>query len=356
MTQGDVTQVHRRQAASGTVGYGDPVIIHETSRSRVSFIPYFIARSDHTELAIKLQTYKKAPPPHDWVFVEEKSLSLKEEAARLLLDALSKHLAVASQNEDGTFLLLRLGEQTTDLGSHDPQDVARALTRVLSREDIAKHLEARELSKELICSLRTSIRLREMQEAVESLRTHLQSGQNVEQIYQDWCQQHSWAFGNAYVVNDNIRNISATDNIDILLPSVIAGYRDLVELKRPDMDVLQYDTAHRNHYWSSHVSKAIGQCHRYLDVLHEVAAKGLRDHPEIVAYHPRAIIVIGRSDDWDTEKLRALHGLNHRLNNVTVMTYDQLLSQGERLLQMLSTPEEESDAQDDPFADWGDSF
>ena len=79
---------------------------------------------------------------------------------------------------------------------------------------------------------------------------------------------------------------------------VISGYRDIVELKRPDMRVLLYDEDHRNFYFSADVSRAIGQCHRYLDVLHEVAAQGLLDHPEIVAYHPRRIIVIGRSARW----------------------------------------------------------
>jgi hypothetical protein len=62
----------------------------------------------------------------------------------------------------------------------------------------------------------------------------------------------------------------------------------------------------------------------------------LRDHPEIVAYHPRAIIVIGRSGSWRTEQLKGLHGLNRRLEGLTVMTYDQLVAQGERLIEMLS--------------------
>lgn len=119
------------------------------------------------------------------------------------------------------------------------------------------------------------------------------------------------------------------------MPSVIAGYRDIVELKRPDMPVLRYDSAHRNYYLSGEVSKAIGQCHRYLDVLHEEAGKGLRDHPDIVAYHPRAIVVIGRSAGWDNVQHKALHGLNRRLSGIRIMTYDHLLAQGERLLELL---------------------
>jgi hypothetical protein len=128
---------------------------------------------------------------------------------------------------------------------------------------------------------------------------------------------------------------------------VIAGYRDIVELKRPSVDVLRWDEKHGNYYFSSLVSQAIGQCHRYLDVLHEVAAKGLRDNPEVVAYHPRATIVIGRSKGWPEDKLRALHGLNRRLSGVNIMTYDHLLAQGERLLDVVGAPNEpESQATD----------
>ena len=335
MTDNEITRIDRKEAASGRVSYGNAVILHETSRTRVSMIPWFIQHTEYTELAIKLQTFKKAPPPNDWIFVDEKSINLNGTAPQRLLGALRDHLAVAEQGTDGSFLLLKVSEGTADIGDHDPKLVASALAKVLSQEEIVQHLSGADLSDELVQSLRSAIRLREMQAAVADLRDMLERGENEEQAYQQWCQTHSWAFGSAYVVNDEVRNISASDNLDLLLPTVIAGYRDLVELKRPDMVVLRYDTPHRNHYWSADVSRAIGQCHRYLDILHEVAANGLRDHPEIVAYHPRAIIVIGRSNGWEATELRALHGLNHRLSSVTVMTYDQLLAQGERLLSIV---------------------
>jgi hypothetical protein len=56
-----------------------------------------------------------------------------------------------------------------------------------------------------------------------------------------------------------------------------------------------------------------------------------------MAYHPRATLVIGRSNNWQTEMFKTLHGLNRRLNGITVMTYDQLLAQGERLIEILAT-------------------
>jgi hypothetical protein len=277
-------------------------------------------------------------PPQEWILVDEKSVSMNEAAARKLHLALKDHLAVADETQGpGAYLLVRLDGGTAQLSEHDPTAVAGALTRILGQPEIARHLNHAELSTALIGAMRGAIRLKEMSDAVAQLRFHLQSGDSAESVYQAWCEAHSWAFGNAYVVRDAIRNIAAGDRLDLLLPTVMSGYRDVVELKRPDMDVLIWDAVHRNHYFSSELSKAIGQCHRYLDVLGEVATVGLRDHPEIVAYHPRAIIVIGRSDTWSPDQQRSLHGLNSRLSGITVMTYDHLLNQGERLVSMLST-------------------
>jgi hypothetical protein len=339
----DVESVKRQRAASGRVSYGDPIILNDTTNRRVVFVPFFIPHSDHTELAGKITTYRKKLPPLDWITLEEKSLSLSGDATRKLLAALRTHLAVAKEQEDGNYLLIRVAEGTALIGEHDPAQVAAALTKVLSQPDVVEHLRDTELSSELVCALRGAIKLNEMKSAVAQLRALLESGENGEEVYQMWCESHTWAFGNAYVVRDEVRNISAGDRLDILLPSVIAGYRDLVELKRPDMPVLKYDESHRNYYFAVEVSKAIGQCHRYLDILHEVASKGLLDHPEIVAYHPRAIIVIGQSHDWGEEKLHALHGLNRRLSGITVMTYNHLLAQGERLIEMLAPKPEDTE-------------
>ena len=281
--------------------------------------------------------------------LEEKSVSLTGDATRRLLAALRTHLAVAKE-QDGNYLLIRVSEGTALLGEHDPAQVAAALTKVLSQPDVVEHLRDTELSTELVCALRGAIKLSEMKGAVTQLRAHLESGDSREDVYQSWCEAHSWAFGNAYVIHDEVRDISTGDRLDLLLPNVIAGYRDIVELKRPDMPVIHYDSTHRNYYFSSDVAKAVGQCHRYLDILHDVASKGLLDHPEIVAYHPRAIIVIGQSADWGEEKLRALHGLNRRLSGITVMTYNHLLAQGERLLEILEPRQEEPELEE-PFWD-----
>lgn len=347
----DAHTVVRRQAQSGRVSYGSPVILYDSSRKRVVLIPFYIPRTHGIDLSIKLVTYRKAEPPMDWTVVEEKSLSLDESAARLLLAGIREHLQIAREPDDGNYIVIRVSEGTAELGEHDPAAVASALAKVLSSGEIVKHLARTELSTELAKALRGAIRLSEMRAAVADLRQKLDAGETSEQVYQEWCERHSWAFGNAYVMRDDVRDISVSDRLDLLLPTVISGYRDVVELKRPDMAVLLFDDNHRNYYFSADVSKAVGQCHRYLDVLHEAAATGLQDHPEVVAYHPRAIIVVGRSKGWAEAKLRALHGLNSRLSGISLMTYDQLLAQGERLVEMLSQQQTNESVEVDELQD-----
>jgi len=351
---GSVNMIHRREARSGRVSYSDPVVLHETSQRRITMVPFFVPRTGGNDLAIKLITHKKSPPPNDWMIVEEKSLSLDEPAARQLLHALRQHLAVAEERGNGSYVTIRVDEGTAHIGDHDPAAVAGALAKVLGQQEILQHLAKTELTDELMKAFRGAIRLSEMRSAVAQLRQHLDASETSEGVYQDWCERHSWAFGNAYVMRDEVREISPGDKIDLLLPTVISGFRDIVELKRPDVRVLNYDEPHRNHYFSAEVSRAVGQVHRYLDVLHEVAANGLRDHPEIVAYHPRAIIIIGRSSEWTREQLATLHGLNRRLSGVTVMTYDQLLAQGERLIEMLGAkPAAGDEAPSAELETWG---
>lgn len=347
----EITSIKRRIASSGNVSFSDSIVIHDTSKTQIKFVPFYITRSTGSELAIKIVTYKKQPPPMDWMVVEEKSISLREEASRSLLKALKEHLAIAENDGDGDYIAIKLTEKGADIEGFDPETVSKAIVSMLNREDILKHLSMSDLSKEMINAFKTSIRLQELKNGVAQLRQYLEEGVTLEQIYQEWCEGNSWAFGNSYVVRDNVRQIAPGDSVDLLFPTVAAGFRDLIELKRPNMDVLRFDSSHKNYYFSSEVSKAIGQCHRYLDVLNEEAANGLRDYPEVVAYFPRATIVIGRSIGWDEVKLKALHGLNNRLSGISVMTYDQLLLQGERLIELFEIEDQDHQSEIDDVID-----
>lgn len=329
-------EIRRRPASSGRLDYGEPVELHDTTASRIEFIPFFIPRTDGDELAFKLiRTHKRG----GWSTTE---ISVPGPAALRLREALSSHLAVAEE-DPGAYVVVRT-DGSVEVGDLGLAQIAHAISQLLAADGVTEHLARLDLGAELLHALRTDLRLRELRDAVAELTNHLREGEANESVYQRWCESHSWAFGNAYVVNDDLRAISAGDKVDLLLPRHLGGFRDLIELKRPDMEVVRWDESHRNWYWSADAAKAIGQCHRYLDVLHlEVGEGQLRDNPEVVAYHPRAVIVIGRSGDWESDRQRGLHGLNRRLADISVITYDHLLAQARRTLELVEAPDPEPD-------------
>lgn len=340
----------RRTSQSGQVDYGPPVILHDSSRMKIQMIPFYVPRSDRTETAIKLECYRKGQGEHNWVLARERTINLNEAATRKFVRSASAVFSIA-EDAAGEFVLIRVSEGTAHLGSHSPETVARAIMSALGQKEIVAHLEGLELSEEITRALKQSIRLSEMKHAVAALRASLDAGEASERVYQDWCEDHYWAFGNAYVVRDDVRTLSPSDQVDAILKHTASGLRDIVEIKRPDMRPLLYDDGHRNYYFSADASKAIGQCHRYLDVFAEEGKAGLRDHREIVAYHPRAIIVIGRSSEWSDSKQRALHGLNSRLHGITVMTFDHLLQQAERLIEIVKPVDTRDDVASENFGD-----
>jgi hypothetical protein len=336
-----VTSVVRQPAQSGKLDYAAGVVLHESSQTRVTLVPFYIPHhTGPSELHAKIITYKKLRMPGaGWRAVEEKSVTLDAAALGLLLDAIKVHQLIAERSSGGQYIVIKTPENTAELGNMDPQTASKALLGVLSQPEILKHVRTHKLDDRLADALRGAIRLREVQDAVEELRGYLDGGVVAEESYQKWCRRHSWAFGISHMSGDDVRHIGVGDTVDVLLPTLLSGLRDVVELKRPDVDPLAWDGEHGDYYFTAEASKAIGQAHRYLDTAADQLKSGLTDHPEIIAYHPRATIVIGRSKTWPQPKLRALHGLNSRLHGITVMTFDHLLRQADQLMTVLTSTE-----------------
>ena len=333
--------VRKKQAkGNANVEYGEITVLHNTKQSEIRLVPFFIKHSDPTkerDLSIKIIKSKKGSR----FSTLECEISMQENSVLLLRDKLNELLELKKIPENGNFFVIKLGdEQQVDLSGLDTSDVAKALISVLENDDIIENIDAIDFSDNLAFAFRNSIKIKSLIKAMDELEAALET-EGREQYYQEWCERNGWVFGNQYVVKDLERSISRNDNVDLLSSSVVTGYRDIIELKKPTFTVLNYDSSHNSYYFSAEVSKAIGQCHRYLDVFSEEAATGLRDNREIIAYHPRPTIVVGRSNDWNDNQHRALHGLNSRMNGISILTYDHLLQQGRRLIDILKSTKQE---------------
>jgi hypothetical protein len=328
--------VQKNTAKSGKVHYTQPIVIRGGPRATTHFdvLPTFIPRSSGSEeVCLKFRYWKETKGTMRVGHPAEFSLTASEVQA--LKEVIDKSMAV-SGNSDGKYLLIRLDDaEATDIQGKDTTVVGRALLKLLSNPQIGESIAGMPSTTALIDGVQTAIRMRTLASAIAELQDALDSGVVDEAFYQRWCETNAWAFGNAYVMRDEVRNIALGDAVDILLKRVTDQFRDVFELKRPDHDVIKYDQSHKSYFWSGETSRTIGQCHRYLDALHEVAANGLRDHPEILAYYPYGTIVIGRSHTWEHKQQKALHGLNARLHSIRVITYDHLLEQAKRALGIL---------------------
>ena len=335
--------VNKKQAKGNeNIEYGETAVLHSSNQSEITVLPFFIKQSDPTkerDLRIKLERKRIV----SGFPVEVCEINMNEKAILRLRDKLNELLALKKIPDNGNFLLVKLGDgQQVDLSGLDSSDVAKALVSVLENDEIIEHIDAIDFSDNLAFAFRNSIKIKSLIKAMDELEAALET-ESGEQYYQEWCERNGWIFGNQYVMKDTERSISRNDNVDLLATSVVSGFRDIIELKKPTFTVLVRDTSHESYYFSAEVSKAIGQCHRYLDVFSEEAVAGLRDNREIVAYHPRATIVIGRSNDWNDNQHRALHGLNSRMNGISILTYDHLLLQGRRLIDMLRNTQDDQD-------------
>jgi hypothetical protein len=172
------------------------VELSRTRDSRVEFWPWYIPHQTRAAaLHGKITLFARKPKP-EWgdQWVEEKSISLSEEAVGRLRRALEAHAAVAGENEVGTFLLIRGAGDATPAATSDVGEVVRAVIGLLGQSDVLSRLAAEDLSAEIVLGLQGSLRVQELRLAVPELRGHLDSGENDERVYQAWCTRHSWAF------------------------------------------------------------------------------------------------------------------------------------------------------------------
>jgi hypothetical protein len=154
--------------------------------------------------------------------------------------------------------------------------------------------------------------------------------QTSEREYQRWFEDHPWVFGTEYVRRIPARTIDLHAQADILLVSV-DGFVDVFELKKPSETALLYDSSHDTYYPSAELAKALAQAMHYLRVMNENRRALIEDWGEQV-FRPRAIIVIGRSNEWGNSQKQGWRNLRTTQQNIDLLTFDHVLARADRLI------------------------
>jgi hypothetical protein len=157
--------------------------------------------------------------------------------------------------------------------------------------------------------------------------------------WQNWIYENRWLLGSQYGQVFQKEKVGFEGIPDYLLLTA-DGFLDILEIKLPTANVLIEDNSHPGNFqWSSNVSQAISQSINYLDSIddhHLEIAKKIKDSYdlEINAIKPRAIVLIGCSNDWKNIKRERFRSLNSRLHRIEVITYTDLLLRGKNIIKL----------------------
>ena len=119
------------------------------------------------------------------------------------------------------------------------------------------------------------------------------------------------------------------------------NYLDILEIKKPDTQLLKLDAGRGNYYWDTEMSKAVSQTENYIEQVVNKASdmrSYLFDKQEIniKAVRPRGIILAGDTRVFDQQKQRDdFRLLSQGIKNISVLTYDELLTRLENYIGVL---------------------
>ena len=191
--------------------------------------------------------------------------------------------------------------------------------------------------------LKAGVDLKVLQEFAKDLEKRVHSDKS-EATWQDYLKQNILYIQQGYIELIPKANIGVVGTLypDFLLVTY-DGYLDILEIKSPFTQLLLEDKSHRNYYWSGDVSKAIAQVENYIQAVTDIGdtvRNKVRDTYgiDLRVIKPRGIIFAGDSNQFEGKKLVQddFRLLNQGLKNLTVVTYDELLTRLRNYITVLS--------------------
>ena len=184
------------------------------------------------------------------------------------------------------------------------------------------------------------------EEVVEALRNRLASDQGYPEVngpdsWQEWIHRNSWLFGPMYLEPIDRQRVGLQEIPDFLFPT-LDGFIDILEIKLPNKVVVNPGSKGSTAFsWSHDANRAIGQVVNYVQQMtinqYTLSKKLNRVYSECLGglamvLRPRAFILIGNESGWTEAHREGYRALNYSLHEIEVITYDELLRWGERLI------------------------
>lgn len=205
-------------------------------------------------------------------------------------------------------------------------------------------------SEQTLRHIAAASRLVQYKGALAELKRLVNDPRTSEPQFQKHLEENPWLFGSEYSELLPRRSWTRDEQLDYMLRRTADNYLEIVEIKTAFAEPLfVHDTSRDLYYPSAKLSPVIGQVMRYIE---EVERS--RDHilikDEADTLKIRARAIVGR--DHSAEQQAALRNLNAHLHRIEIITFDQLVRIGDRVMSIFEVPDQKSkeDFDDDiPF-------
>ncbi|MCF7916951.1 MAG: DUF4263 domain-containing protein [Candidatus Omnitrophica bacterium] len=231
-----------------------------------------------------------------------------------------------------------------NLNSKNKKEIFKKTLEIMSRVEI-ENIEAAIKQKEYkkaIEDFEKLLLLEEKNNIVSEIKKYADltkySAEQPEKIFQNWLENNLWVFGVEYYKRHNFSVIAADGSKADLVMETADGFLNLIELKRPKLqyELFNYDSSHRNYYPTKDFSQAVSQCLIYLKRLEEFK-KTIEENRQVKILRPMIKLIIGRTNNFSSDKKQVLRILKSSLYGVDIISYDQILFNAKQIVSFYET-------------------
>lgn len=318
-----------RVETHGNLGFSEDVTLHEGPRVRVIGRAVLVRRPDGTphSIGLKFDRWQRSGSTEPWPAEPTEHIPLDGRAFDSLLAHMEAWRKALPERRSTRYMTVLI-----DDNKPDAQGILSLLSG-LRRNPKAFLPVIRLMEEEDTEVLQAASNLARMRRGKAELEV-LVDEDPLERELQSWFEAHPWIFGSEYVGREDRRQFDIDAQGDFIMRTA-DGYLDLFELKRVSAGVLMRDTSHNSWRPAGDLAAAIGQTLSYLEKLDDQKFI-LRDRYHLPVVYPRIRIVIGRSNEWDEDRRRALRRLNAHLSGVEIFTFDQVLARADVMISHLA--------------------
>lgn len=310
--------------------YVNADILHETGYQKITAQVVYIpdqntGKTHHIDLLIT--KYNKTPK-QSWDEAEVSKISFtsdKPESLQKLLNFLRVQSDLAKyRNAD---------VEISDARSIDKEERAFVQKVLASFNTPEKRDLLVQAKKEDVNNLYAAVKHAKNKKAAIELDELLSNGARELEL-QAWIKANTWVFGVEYLQFLDISKIGIHSDSDFIVES-LDNFADLIELKKCDFKLFNYDSSHKSYYPTAELSQVLGQSIKYLKVM-EDSRLLLKEEDGLEVLKPRIKVVIGRSSTMNEKEKEALRLLNDSLHNIEIMTYDEIKIRANKLIEHFS--------------------